>query len=113
MANWIELTTNEDWQTALQTSDTKPVVLLKHSTTCPISANAWRECQTYLKKEATEGAAFYMVKVIESRALSLQIGEDLNVKHKSPQLILVKNREAKWTTSHYDITRDNLRSALA
>lgn len=114
MANWTELTTESDWQSALEQSATSPIMVMKHSTTCPISANAWREFQKYLAgDDVKEDVQYYVVKVIESRPVSLQIAKDLDVTHQSPQVILVENRQATWSTSHYDITGRNIRSSLA
>ena len=49
-----------------------------------------------------------MVKVIESRPVSNAIAEALGVEHKSPQLILVRERKALWSTSHFDISAKNI-----
>jgi len=54
----------------------------------------------------------YMVKVVESRPVSDEIARSLNGQHKSPQLILVKNGRAVWSTSHYNITSENIQDAV-
>lgn len=50
MAAWREIDTLEQWNEALAQSTEKPLVILKHSTTCPVSANALAEYDQYLSK---------------------------------------------------------------
>src|SRR5579875_4172576 len=104
MAEWKESSTIEEWNQILAASAEKPVFVMKHSTACPISANAWRAFQSHVTNNPHENAEYVMVKVIESRPVSNQIAEDLHVAHQSPQVLLVQNREALWHTSHWDIT---------
>lgn len=106
MSELIELTTNEAWSSLLNDSTNQPVVLLKHSTTCPISGNAWKEFQNTLTDLDEKGVKTAFVKVIESRPVSLHIAEEIGITHQSPQLILIKDKQATWNTSHWDITRD-------
>ncbi|KYP80718.1 hypothetical protein AYW79_07865 [Ferroacidibacillus organovorans] len=54
-----------------------------------------------------------MVKVIESRSLSLALADELGVRHASPQVILIKRGKAIWHTSHYKITDASITTAIA
>lgn len=54
-----------------------------------------------------------MVKVIESRPLSLWLADRLNVKHASPQIMLVKNGVVVWHASHGSICVQALADTLA
>lgn len=107
-----ELISLQDWTEVLSESDQKPVLLFKHSTTCPISANAWRELQLHLAQDAVSEITYAFVKVIESRPVSLQIATDLGIPHKSPQAIFIMNHHARWNSSHWDITAQSINSAL-
>ena len=107
MTTYTEITSLPQWETVLQQSKDKPFLLLKHSTTCPVSAAAYREftsSETELDK--------YLVKVIESRPVSTEIESNLSVQHKSPQLFLVSNEEPIWHTSHWNITESNITEAI-
>jgi bacillithiol system protein YtxJ len=112
MAAWKEIDTMEQWNEAYENSQERPVVILKHSTTCPVSANALEEFEQYLSKNPSEDVDYLLVKVIESRPVSNQIAEDVQVKHASPQIILVKNKENAWNTSHYAITVAHMTAVL-
>lgn len=112
MREWKELTTTEQWKQLFEASDQKPVVVLKHSTTCPVSANALDEFESYLGKSPNEEVDYWMVKVIESRPVSNLIAEDTGVKHASPQILFVKNKEAVWNTSHWSVTTAHMKAVL-
>src|SRR5690625_4194901 len=99
---------NEVWDA----SEEKPVLLFKQSTTCPISANAFSEFNDFLNNNDSDIDAFY-VKVRETRPVSNQIADDLGVQHQSPQIFVVKNKQAVWNASHNKITVDSIKEALA
>jgi len=110
--NWIEVTTIEEWNNVLHKSSERGQVLLKHSTTCPVSANALKEYEQYLHDKPNENLDYVMIKVIESRPVSNQIAEDLNVKHESPQIIFVKDKSKYWTASHWSVTKAHMAAVL-
>lgn len=113
MAQLKELKDTADWEKALTQSATRPLFVFKHSTSCPISANALQEYQSYLDSDAAADADYTIVKVIESREVSNQIADDLGVKHESPQAILVKDQKQVWHTSHQAITQMSIREAIS
>jgi bacillithiol system protein YtxJ len=110
---WNEITTLEQWQTTLAGSHTKPVLLFKHSTTCPVSANGLHEYEAFIEKAKDAGLDYVLVKVIESRPVSNQIAADLNVTHASPQIILVKDGASYWNTSHWSITVEHINAVVS
>jgi bacillithiol system protein YtxJ len=110
--NWKEITTPEEWNDILEKSANRGQLILKHSTTCPVSANALREFEDYLKATPNHDVDYSLVKVIESRPVSNQIAEELNVKHESPQIIFVKDKAKYWTTSHWSVTKAHITAVL-
>lgn len=113
MTNVHELTSEQDWQGIKAKADAdKPVFVFKHSTSCPISADAFKQFNSFVESEKGQEVATAYVKVIESRPVSNKIAEDLEVVHKSPQIFLLKNGEVKWTESHWNITQESIENAL-
>lgn len=100
---------NEVWEA----SEKKPVLLFKQSTTCPISANAFSEFNNFLEDNDAADVEAFFVKVRETRPVSNQIAEDLGIQHQSPQIFIVKDKEAVWNASHNKITVDSIKEALA
>lgn len=109
---WKEITTEEQWNHVLEQSAQRGQLLLKHSTTCPVSANALREFEEYLKESSNADVDYTLVKVIESRPVSNQIAADLTVKHESPQIIFIKDKAKYWTASHWSVTKEHIAAVL-
>ncbi|WP_019636425.1 bacillithiol system redox-active protein YtxJ [Paenibacillus fonticola] len=110
--NWREITTPEEWNEMLAKSTERGQVILKHSTTCPVSSNALQEYEQYLQDAPNQDLDYTLVKVIESRPVSNQIAEDLNVKHESPQIIYIKDKAKYWTASHWSVTKAHMTAVL-
>lgn len=87
-------------------SQSEPVVLFKHSTTCPISRHAHQEMERFTDAEVN------LVVVQRARELSNEIARRTGVRHESPQALVVRNGDVVWNASHYDITADAVRAAL-
>lgn len=111
MTELKELLELGDLQEVWDVSEQKPTLLFKQSTTCPVSAEAFREFQLFLRENEADVGAYY-VKVRESRPVSNAIADELGVTHQSPQIFLVKNKQSVWNTSHMDITKDSIKAAL-
>ncbi len=89
-----------------------PVILFKHSTTCPLSARAAMRVEDYLDEPVENGPEILMVKVIQSRPVSNAITDKLRVEHQSPQMILVRDGKAVWNASHSAITAAAITDAV-
>lgn len=85
---------------------------MKHSTRCPVSADAYDQYSAYLDGKPNSDLSYYLVLVIESRPVSNAIADSLELKHESPQAILIKNRKTVWHASHWRITEENLQDNL-
>ncbi|MFA9559058.1 bacillithiol system redox-active protein YtxJ [Evansella sp. AB-rgal1] len=98
---------NTDFQKVL--SENTKFYLLKNSTTCPISMEAYNETKDFSSNHE-EIPVFYL-NVQESRPLSNEIAETYNVKHESPQVLLFEEGNVKWNDSHWRITKQSLEQA--
>lgn len=88
-----------------------PVLLYKHSVSCPISGHAWYEvedCIGYGEK----APVCYRVTVQTQPELSRDIAESLNVTHHTPQVIVVRRGKADYVASHWQIRRQSLQHAI-
>ena len=91
---------------------TAPVaVLLKYSTTCPISANARRELASFESGHADQPV--YGIDVHQARDLSTAVAKRLGVEHESPQLFVLRGGEPVYTATHWDISAHDLQRELA
>ncbi|SCS29940.1 bacillithiol system redox-active protein YtxJ [Staphylococcus caeli] len=84
------------------------VFVLKHSETCPTSANAIDQFNKFLYERDMDG--YYLI-VQQERELSNYIEEKTQIKHESPQAFYFVKGQAIWNASHNDINVSTLANA--
>lgn len=110
--NYKEITTIEEWDDIFEKSAERDQIILKHSTTCPVSTNALEEYEDYLQDTPNPNIDYTMVKVRESRPVSNKIEADLDVKHESPQIIYIKNKQKYWSATHWSVTKAHMKAVI-
>jgi len=100
--NWIPLTTSAQLEEILQTSEEKPVMIFKHSTTCSVSNMAKRNFEMQWNSSSHQESVYFL-DLLQFRSVSNQIAETLDIRHESPQLIVVLNGKVTYHASHSDI----------
>jgi bacillithiol system protein YtxJ len=83
-------------------------LIFKHSTTCPISAEAAHEVASLVTD-----LPVYQVDVREQRDLSTWVASAYGVRHESPQLILVRAGKAVRSWSHWQVRRGLVEREIA
>ena len=107
--NFEPVTEAGEFDELLARSHEAPVVLFKHSTTCPISARAHGQ----MKRLSGEVAAQISLLVVQrARELSRRVAELTGIRHESPQAIILRNGQAVWSASHFDITTEAVEQAV-
>jgi bacillithiol system protein YtxJ len=104
-APFVPVTEKHDLEELFTLSETEPVVLFKHSTTCPISAGAYQQMEQMTDKVS-------LVVVQRSRDLSQEIEERTGIRHESPQAIILRKGQPVWHASHWKITAEAVERAL-
>ena len=110
-----EITSIDELNECLEGTSERPVFIFKHSTRCPISAGANSQVAKFIESKNDENGGvleFYLLKVVESRAVSNALAEQLGVAHQSPQLILIDKGRSIWNTSHNNINAGNIEKAI-
>ncbi len=103
--SFITLDTVEKLNELFEESNKKPIVLFKHSITCPISTDACNQMAI------VEGDVNIVI-VQTSRPVSNEIESRTNIRHASPQTIILRNGKPIFNASHYDITVDKVEDIL-
>jgi bacillithiol system protein YtxJ len=103
------LTSDAEWDDAQAASADAPVLIFKHSNACPVSAQAHDE-MAQLAEDAD--LPVYKVVVQEHRSVSDAVEADLEVRHETPQVILLRDRRPVFDTSHFEVTADTVRDEL-
>ena len=89
-------------------SQTKPVVLFKHSTRCSISRMALKQFDSEFNYPE-EKIDWYLLDLLNHRDLSNEIASRYNVMHQSPQIIVIRNGKAVFNESHDSISAEDLK----
>ncbi len=108
MAQVTELASTQDADRMIQASYERPVYLLKHSISCPVSGRGHRQFAGLVEDEILDT---YAVIVQDARDVSNYLAETLGVRHETPQAILIKDGKAVSVTSHFAIKTKALRKA--
>ena len=87
-------------------------VIFKHNTTCPISKGA-RQRFEQDADALKDVQSVYFLDLLEYRDLSNAIEEQFDVKHQSPQLLLIKDGKCTYTEALSDISVEATREAMA
>jgi bacillithiol system protein YtxJ len=102
MYNWKELYTEQDVDELITKSAERPQLIFKHSVTCGISAHA-----LFKLEEGTEAllqqADVHYLNLLRHRDVSNYIARKLSITHQSPQILILKNGHAVFSTSHHAI----------
>ena len=96
----------DDLHRLLAESESRPVLLFKHSHTCGVSLEALDELVSHLNDREPKGSLseYAMVTVQTHRAVSNAIAQKLGVRHETPQALLVRNGRVVWSASHFRVT---------
>lgn len=103
------LDSSDALEAALDASEEAPILLFKHSETCGVSLFARREV---LRLTDEADPKVFEIVVQRARAVSNEIAARFNIRHASPQAILVSNRKPVWDASHGAITDSAVRAAV-
>jgi bacillithiol system protein YtxJ len=106
--DWIELTEETQLEKIKKDSESKKVVLFKHSTRCGISGTTLDRLERKWKAEDFHGVDTYYLDLLQYRPISTKISNDFYVEHQSPQLLIIKNGRCVYHRSHYEIEYNEL-----
>ncbi len=113
MIKWNALTSAEQLENIKAESSQQPVIIFKHSTSCSISATAKNRLERQWDEAGLENVKPYYLDLLSYRSVSNQIASTFDVRHESPQLLLIRNGECTSDWSHLGIRLDEVKKALA
>jgi bacillithiol system protein YtxJ len=101
----------EELDRLIDESQTRPLLLFKHSYTCGTSMDALDELVTHLNEGPTD-AQYAMVTVQTHRAVSNAVSARLGVRHETPQALLIRDGRVVWSASHFRVTASAVDDAI-
>lgn len=85
-------------------------IVYKHSPTCELCS--WSH-HVLGKLAAQDGVTLELVDVLAQRPLSQAIATRFEVRHESPQILVIEDGRVVWHASHRGVAPDRVRAALA
>lgn len=110
MIKWNNIQSTEDVDKIVVASNDRYQAIFKHSTTCPISSMAKMRLESKWDLDMLDA---HYLDLLSYRSVSNYIAEALEVHHESPQIILLKDGEVIYDSSHLDITVDELKESIS
>ncbi len=90
----------------LEASNKSPLIIFKFSSECNSSSRLKGQFEKEIEeKKITQ--PIYLVVVQKQRALSRKIEEYFEIKHESPQIIILSKGKAIYTANHFNIKTEN------
>ena len=108
--NWINIKNSQDIALILEKSKQVPCLIFKHSTRCHMS-----EMSKYIiESEWNLGEQLepYCLDILEHKDLAVQIAEQFDEHHQSPQVLLIKDGECFYEESHLDISYEEIEEEI-
>ncbi|MEM8586111.1 MAG: bacillithiol system redox-active protein YtxJ [Bacteroidota bacterium] len=105
--NWQSLDNEQSLEDLIDRSRVVPCLIFKHSTRCPISSIAKMRLENDWDFEAEKLEPYYL-DLIAHRQISNLVAQTFQVAHESPQVLLIKNGECTYDSSHLDIQMEEL-----
>ena len=92
-------------------SQEKPVVLFKHSTRCSISRFALKRFDAEFNYDEDK-IDWYLLDLLNYRDISNEMARRYKVEHQSPQIIVVRNGKAVFSSTHDGIDAHDLKQFI-
>jgi len=108
---WNTFSEVEEIETILDKSNECPQIIYKHSHRCGVCATAKKQIEDSIE-EINELADLNFVDVVSQREISNHIASQLNIRHESPQVIIINNENVLWEGSHWEINGENILNGL-
>ena len=112
-ADLLRLTSPDQIDTLLEESESRPVLLFKHSVSCGTSAYALDELREVLDRPQAGDVRYAVVVVQSDRETSNAVARRLGVRHETPQALLLRGGRVVWNASHHRLTADAMARAVA
>nr|WP_315028306.1 bacillithiol system redox-active protein YtxJ [uncultured Chryseobacterium sp.] len=100
---WKKIESEEDLAKAIENSYNHKIAVFKHSTSCFISRTVLKNFEKEVEN-SDKPLELYYLDLLAHRPISNKISADLEIRHESPQLIVIENGKPVNSASHQDIS---------
>ena len=111
--DWEHLEHREQLERIKEESAEKDVLIFKYSTRCSVSGMALSRLDRSWNGEEMKRVKAYFLDLISYRNISNAIEEIFEVRHESPQVLLIRNGESIYDSSHMAISYPAIKDLTA
>jgi bacillithiol system protein YtxJ len=104
---WKYIQSEEDLKKAIEHSFNQRIAIFKHSTSCFISKTVLKNFEKEIENSDRK-PELYFLDLLAHRSISNKIAADLNIRHESPQLLVIENGKVVNSASHQHISADQI-----
>ncbi len=112
MITWNKLDQETQLDEIIAESKEKPVLIFKHSTTCPISGTAKDRLERQWGEQLNSVKPYYL-DLLSYRPISNKIAQVFEVQHESPQVLLIRDGACVYNASHLAISAKSVEAKVA
>lgn len=109
---WHPLTDQEQVKDLRKESNEKTIVVFKHSTRCGISRMVLNNFEKEVDLKVEEEFKLYFLDLLANRDVSNEIASHFEVRHESPQILIIKDEKVVHHASHHSISADDIKAHL-
>ncbi|KAA9331970.1 bacillithiol system redox-active protein YtxJ [Adhaeribacter soli] len=112
MIQWKPLNQTAQIESLAEESKEQPIVIFKHSTSCSISSMAKSRLERQWEDSSLKNIKPYYLDLLSFRPVSNEIAEFFQVRHESPQLLLIQDGVCTYHASHMGIKLDEVKKLV-
>lgn len=108
MMNWNTISAFEQIEKIKEDKSESVHLIYKHSTRCSLSSMVLNRLERKWNEDETVKLKPYFLDLIAFRELSRKVSETFEIRHESPQVILVHSGSAIYHKSHFSISYSDI-----
>ncbi len=109
---WSELRSPSQIDLIREESKENPVLIFKYSSRCSISRMALDRLERNWNESEMQMVKPYFLDLITYREVSNRIADVFDVRHESPQVLIIDNEKSVYDESHMGIRYDSIKDVV-
>lgn len=111
--DWEHLEDPDQLEKIKEESAEKDILIFKYSTRCSVSGMALNRLDRSWNGDEMKQVKTYFLDLISYRNISNAIEDIFDVRHESPQVLLIRNGESIYNSSHMGISYPAIKDLIA
>ena len=109
--DWHQIRSMDDLDEAEKESHNRTIAIFKHSVSCGVSAHAKHKMEDGFNLDP-DICRLYYLDLLSNRDISNEVATRFNVRHQSPQMIIIRNGKAAFDASHHAVSLATLKENI-